>query len=46
MKSMLWSVDLGTDKICQHIFVACCVLHNMMLDEMVREDPPSKIRCG
>ena len=32
--------------ICQHIFVACCVLHNMMLDEMVREEPPPRVGRG
>jgi hypothetical protein len=33
-------------EVCQHIFVACCVLHNMMLDEMIREDPPPRIGRG
>lgn len=32
--------------ICQHIFVACCVLHNMMLDEMTKDDSNSKIGRG
>jgi hypothetical protein len=33
-------------KICQHLFVACCVLHNMMLDEMTKDDSKSKIGRG
>ncbi len=32
--------------ICQHIFVACCVLHNMMLEEMIREEPAPRIGRG
>ncbi len=33
-------------QICQHTFFACCVLHNMMLDEMVREEPPPRLGRG
>ena len=33
-------------KVCQHNFVLCCVLHNMMLDEMTREELPPKIGHG
>ena len=33
-------------KICQEIFVVCCVLHNMMLDEMSKDDANSKIGRG
>jgi len=32
--------------ICQQIFVSCCVLHNMMLDEMTKDDANSKIGRG
>jgi hypothetical protein len=32
--------------ICQQIFFTCCILHNMMLDEMVREAPPERIGRG
>ncbi len=28
---------------CEKIFVACCVLHNMMLDEMVQEQAPPRV---
>lgn len=30
----------------QKLFVACCVLHNMMLDEMKREETPPRIGQG
>jgi hypothetical protein len=33
-------------KICQQLFVTCCVLHNMMLDEMMKDDSKSKIGRG
>ena len=33
-------------KTCQRIFVSCCVLHNMMLDEMTQDDANSKISRG
>jgi len=33
-------------QICQHTFFACCVLRNMMLDEMVREEPPPRLGRG
>ncbi|MFM8622630.1 MAG: transposase family protein [Holophagaceae bacterium] len=33
-------------EVCRNIFVACCVLHNMMLDEMTKEDANSTIRRG
>ncbi len=33
-------------KTCQLIFVSCCVLHNMMLDEMTKDDSNSKISRG
>ena len=32
--------------VCRNIFVACCVLHNMMLDEMTKDDANSKIGHG
>jgi hypothetical protein len=32
--------------ICEKVFVTCCVLHNMMLDEMVREPPPPRVGRG
>jgi hypothetical protein len=32
--------------ICEKLFVTCCVLHNMMLDEMVREPPPPRVGRG
>jgi hypothetical protein len=32
--------------VCKQVFVACCVLHNMMLDEMVREEPPARVGWG
>ncbi len=31
---------------CEKIFVACCVLHNMMLDEMVQEQAPPRVGRG
>ena len=31
---------------CRKIFVTCCVLHNMMLDEMVREEKAPRIGRG
>ena len=50
LKARWKSLDFGFKhrriQICQHIFVACCVLHNMMLDEMVREEPPPRIGRG
>ena len=50
LKGRWKSLDRGFQhrriKICQHIFVACCVLHNMMLDEMVREEPPPRVGRG
>ncbi len=30
-------------QVCQDVFIACCVLHNMMLDEMQREESASRI---
>lgn len=33
-------------EVCRNIFVACCVLHNMMLDEMTKDDANSKIGHG
>jgi hypothetical protein len=32
--------------VCQKVFVTCCVLHNMMLDEMVREPAPPRVGRG
>ena len=32
--------------VCEMVFVACCVLHNMMLDEMKREPPPERLGRG
>jgi hypothetical protein len=50
LKSRWKSLDSGfhhrSIQVCQHIFVACCVLHNMMLDEMIREEPPPRIGRG
>ena len=50
LKGRWKSLDYGFKhrriQICQHIFVACCVLHNMMLDEMVREEPPPRVGRG
>ena len=31
---------------CKRIFIACCVLHNMMLDEMVHEEPSQRVGRG
>jgi hypothetical protein len=31
---------------CRKIFVACCILHNMMLDKMVREEKAPQIGQG
>jgi len=33
-------------QVCQDVFIACCVLHNMMLDEMERKDAPPRIGRG
>ncbi len=33
----------GNINVCQHLFVACCVLHNMMLDKMTKDFGKSKI---
>ncbi|KAL7425583.1 hypothetical protein ACHAXH_000201 [Discostella pseudostelligera] len=33
-------------QVCQDVFIACCVLHNMMLDEMEREEAPPRIGRG
>jgi hypothetical protein len=33
-------------QVCRDIFIACCVLHNMMLDEMEREEAPPRIGRG
>ena len=50
LKGRWKSLDFGFKhrriQICQHIFVACCVLHNMMLDEMVREEPQPRVGRG
>ena len=50
LKARWKSLDFGFKhrrvQICQHIFVACCVLHNMMLDEMQREEPPPRVGRG
>jgi len=32
--------------VCENVFVACCVLHNMMLDEMKREQSPERLGRG
>jgi hypothetical protein len=32
--------------VCEMVFVSCCVLHNMMLDEMKREPPPERLGRG
>ena len=50
LKGRWKSLDSGFNyrriQVCQHIFVSCCVLHNMMLDEMIREEPPPRIGRG
>ena len=33
-------------KVCQDVFMTCCVLHNMMLDKMEREEAPPRIGRG
>jgi hypothetical protein len=32
--------------VCENVFVACCVLHNMMLDEMKREQSTERLGRG
>ena len=32
--------------VCRKIFVTCCILHNMMLDEMVRDDMVPRVGRG
>ncbi len=32
--------------VCEMVFLTCCVLHNMMLDEMKREPPPERLGHG
>jgi len=32
--------------VCEMVFLACCVLHNMMVDEMKREPPPERLERG
>ena len=50
LKGRFTSLDNGLKHrdihVCERIFVACCVLHNMMLDEMVREEPPARVGRG
>jgi hypothetical protein len=50
LKSCWTSLDKGLKyhkmKVCREIFVTFCVLHSMMLNEMVCEASPSWLHCG
>ena len=44
-KGAVWLLDQGF-KHWRILFVTCRILHNMMLDEMVREQAPPRVGCG
>ena len=45
-KILEYGICFDTIEVVQRVFTVCCILHNMMLSEMVTEGQPSRLRRG